>query len=98
MEHEDATTGVAGFLIFNQDEDFCDRCVAVGTHLTPEQATGALQRVAHLKTFLRDRWRCAACGAPGTVTRALPNRVVARGPRRLRAPGAWLSPPPSPPE
>lgn len=97
MEHDEAAIRVAGFLIFNQDEDFCDRCLAVGTRLTPPQATVAVQRVAHFKIFLRDRWRCDACGAPGPVTRALPNHVFARGPRRLRATGAWLSRPSRPP-
>lgn len=69
---------VAGFLIFHENRDFCDVCLATKLGLTRgvvRAAIGVLR--ASSTTVLRDRWVCQLCGTQGEVTRALSNRTVA---------------------
>ena len=71
-------TRVAGFLVFHENHDFCDACLAARLVATPaevEAAIAALRRRAAV--FLRDRWTCQICGRQAEVTRALPGRTVA---------------------
>ena len=78
---------VAGFLVFHENRDFCDGCLAARLASTPSEvkaAIAALKRRASV--FLRDRWTCQLCGRQAEVTRAMPGNTVAmKTPIRRRA-------------
>jgi len=73
----DADARILAFLSFNQNQDVCDRCLASGARITLPEATAVALRLSRSPAFLRDRWLCSQCRTRCTVTRALPNRVVA---------------------
>ena len=78
---------VAGFLVFHENHDFCDACVALKLGVAPADvlaAVAALRR--RTRVFLRDRWACQLCGRQAEVTRALASGVIAtKSPIRRRA-------------
>jgi hypothetical protein len=71
-------TRVAGFLLFHENRDFCDACLASRLVATAEEVRGAITLLRRrAPTFLRDRWTCQMCGKQAEVTRALPGPTVA---------------------
>ena len=69
---------LAGFLVFHENHDFCDGCLAVQAGTTPGEVRAALAALrSRNAVFLRDRWTCEACGRHAEVTRALAGRTVA---------------------
>jgi hypothetical protein len=79
----DVGSRITGFLLVNQNDDFCDACLAREAGVALEDVVATVDRLRHGAAFLRDRWRCCRCGRPGLVTRALPNRVVGARSKRL---------------
>jgi hypothetical protein len=78
---------LAGFLVFHENHDFCDGCLAVRLGSTPTEVKAAVAALRRRnQVFLRDRWTCQACGRQAEVTRALAGRTVAmKTPIRRRA-------------
>ncbi len=71
-------TRVAGFLVFHENRDCCDACLAARLVATPAEvrdAIAALRRRSAI--FLRDHWVCQMCARRAEVTRALPGPTVA---------------------
>ena len=80
-------TRVAGFLVFHENHDFCDACLATRLVSTPAEVRAAIDGLRRrAAVFLRDRWACEVCGRQAEVTRALAGRTVAmKSPIRRRA-------------
>lgn len=78
----DLETLVVGFLIFHQNVDFCDACLAARLRISREQARATAAEVAASPALLRDSWVCHACQQHTIVTRALPNRTFTTHTRR----------------
>jgi hypothetical protein len=78
---------IAGFLVFHENRDFCDACLAARLVATPDEVRAAIAAWRRRATILlRDRWTCELCRRHAEVTRALPGRTVAtKTPIRRRA-------------
>ena len=71
-------TRVAGFLLFHENLDFCDACLATRLVSTPAEVRAAVTALrARAPIFLRDRWTCQICGKQAEVTRALAGPTIA---------------------
>jgi hypothetical protein len=69
---------VAGFLVFHENHDFCDGCLAVQVGTTPGEVKAAVAALrSRNAVFLRDRWTCELCARRADVTRALAGPTVA---------------------
>jgi len=69
---------VAGFLVFHENHDFCDACLAAKLGVAPTDVQAAVMALRRRSSvILRDRWACQLCGRKGEVTRALAGRTVA---------------------
>lgn len=69
---------VAGFLVFHENRDFCDACLAAKLGATAADVQAAVASLRRRSAVvLRDRWACQLCGKKGEVTRALAGRTVA---------------------
>lgn len=80
----DLETLVVGFLIFHENVDFCDACLAARLGISRAQAAAAASEVAASSAILRGSWVCHACRQHTTVTRALRNRTFATTTRTRR--------------
>lgn len=67
---------ILAFLMFHQNLDFCDACLAAQLGMPAQDVTTTVAQLAKTPTFLRDRWACHGCGQERLVTRALSNRTV----------------------
>lgn len=65
-----------GFLLFRQNVDFCDRCLADHLGAPLDALTATARDLARSPAVLRDLWVCHTCRRRGPVTRALSNRAV----------------------
>jgi hypothetical protein len=69
---------VAGFLVFHENRDFCDACLAAKVGATAEDVKTAIDALRRRSpVVLRDRWNCQLCGKKAEVTRALAGNTVA---------------------
>jgi hypothetical protein len=69
---------IAGFLLFHENRDFCDGCIATKVAATTVEVRAALTELSRRSpVVLRDRWTCQLCGKKGEVTRALAGGTVA---------------------
>jgi hypothetical protein len=66
----------AGFLMFHQNVDFCDHCLAVVLGVSDQQAAAIAIDLGSGQAFLRDRWTCHRCGRMGRVIRSLANPTL----------------------
>jgi len=73
----EATSLVGGFLMFQQNRDFCDVCVSDRTAIPVKDVRAAAEKLSRTGGFIRDRWTCDQCHSQTVVTRAIGNRVVA---------------------
>lgn len=69
---------MTGFLVFHENVDFCDECLAARLDIPPEQLRAIASKLAKSALILRDRWICQQCGRRDRVTRALPNATFTR--------------------
>jgi hypothetical protein len=78
---------IAGFLLFHENADVCDACLAARVRATPAEVEAAIARLRRsARVFLRDRWTCQLCGNEAQVTRGLAGSTVAlKTPIRRRA-------------
>ena len=83
----EATSLVGGFLMFQQNQDFCDVCVSERTTIPVNAVRAAAEKLSKTSGFIRDRWTCDRCHTQTVVTRAVGNPVVAfRSRLRLNRP------------
>lgn len=68
---------LTGFLVFHENLDFCDDCLAVRLDTGAQELRVVASKLAKSALILRDRWICAQCGRRDHVTRALPNQTFA---------------------
>ena len=68
---------LTGFLVFHENMDFCDDCLAARLDIPADQVRVIASKLAKSAVILRDRWICAQCGRRDHVTRALPNQTFA---------------------
>lgn len=81
-----------GFLAFRPNLDYCDACLAKAVGLGLEETRATMRDVSRHDAYLRDSWKCGACGKNGLVTRALSNRLLRDRPLRLAARAARVVP------
>lgn len=80
----DLPTLIVGFLVFHENVDFCDACLAGRLGISRKQAGAAAAEVAASAAILRGSWVCHGCRQHTIVTRALPNRTFATTTRTRR--------------
>jgi hypothetical protein len=69
---------VVGFLLFHENRDFCDACLAARLGVTVADISAAVTALRRRSSVvLRDRWACELCGKTRDVTRALAGPTIA---------------------